>query len=397
MIRPGEGTNVSGIFRVNAALHGMPAGNRLADHIFELFAGGQANLRFDQVNASDHFRDGVLHLYASVHFDEINRTVLIHQKFNRARAAVTDLFERRDNLIAHLRPPPGIDRRRRGFFDELLVAALDAAFAFAQMDDSAMRVPEHLKFDVARTFDEFLEIHVRNAEGLLRLISRRRERRRELFFIADNAHPSAPASRRGLHNHGICDSSRFGQCGCLVRDDSLRSGHHGHSRSRHFAARLVLFPHHAQQVRRGPDEGDLRGLTNLGEVRIFGKKPVTRMDRFDVRDFGRADDLRDVQVTFARSRRPDANGFIGESHVERVPVGFGIDRDRGNAQFLARIDDAQGDFTAIGNEDFSKHFRPVEVKITPTTFSSPRAGAQKAVRHIPPAGHFPPEFAQFAR
>ena len=46
--------------------------------------------------------------------------------------------------------------------------------------------------------------------------------------------------------------------------------------------------------------------------------------------------------------------------MQRIPVGLGVDSDRGDAQFLARVDHAQGDFTTVGDEDFSKHFRPVE-------------------------------------
>ena len=41
--------------------------------------------------------------------------------------------------------------------------------------------------------------------------------------------------------------------------------------------------------------------------------------------------------------------------MKRVPVGFGIDRHRLNPQLLAGADYPQGDFTAIGNQDFLKH------------------------------------------
>ena len=86
------------------------------------------------------------------------------------------------------------------------------------------------------------------------------------------------------------------------------------------------------------------------------------MNRIDVGNLGGADHLWNVQVTFARSWRPYTHRLIGEAHVQRVPVRLGVDGNRGDAELLARIDDAQGDFTTIGNEDFSKHFRPVEPK-----------------------------------
>jgi hypothetical protein len=44
--------------------------------------------------------------------------------------------------------------------------------------------------------------------------------------------------------------------------------------------------------------------------------------------------------------------------VKRVPVGFGIDGHRLNAQLLAGADHPQGDFTAIGNQDLPEHGNP---------------------------------------
>ena len=65
-----------------------------------------------------------------------------------------------------------LDQRRRRFFDELLVAALDGAIAFAQVDDVALVVAENLKFDVMRVLDEFLDVNAGIAEGLFRLGAR---------------------------------------------------------------------------------------------------------------------------------------------------------------------------------------------------------------------------------
>ena len=294
------------------------------------------------------------------------------------------------------------------------MAALDAAFALAEMHDAAVLVAQHLKFDVARPLDEFLEVHIGNAESLLRLIARGRERGGKLFLAADDAHPAPAASGGRFHDHRILDSRGFGEGRGFVRDDSLRARNDRHARGGHLAAGLIFFAHHAQQIRRRADEGDVRGLAHFGEVGVLGKESVAGMDRVDVGDFRGADHLRDVQVAFARARRPDAHGFIRKAHVQRVAVGFGIDRDRGDAQFLARIDHAQGDFTAIGDQDFSKHFRPKVAQASACGFPSSRAethrlkpvllisfspwaAAQTAVRRTPPAGRFRPELAPLPR
>src|ERR1019366_153956 len=231
------------IFGIDATFHGMSARNGLADHIFELFPSGEAYLGFDQVHAGDHFRDRVLHLNAGVHFDEVKRAVFIHQEFHCARAAVADTFERLHDLRSDLRPLPVIDRRRWGLFDELLVTALDAAFAFAKVHHAPVLVSQYLKFDMTRPLDEFLEIHIRDAEGLLRLVSSGPERRGEILFTADDSHSAATASRPGLYDHRILDPARFSGGGSLIGNDSLRSGHYRHARSRHLAASVVLLAH----------------------------------------------------------------------------------------------------------------------------------------------------------
>ena len=92
--------------------------------------------------------------------------------------------------------------------------------------------------------------------------------------------------------------------------------------ARHFAARPVLLAHHLDDFRRRPDKRDLRGLANFREIGVLGKKPVARMNGVHVGDFRRADHLRNVQITFAAARRPDAHGFIRKAHVQRIAVGF---------------------------------------------------------------------------
>ncbi len=66
------------------------------------------------------------------------------------------------NLLAHLRR----DLERRRFFNELLVAALDGAFALKERDDVAVLVGENLKLDVAGLLDELLHVELAVAEGV---------------------------------------------------------------------------------------------------------------------------------------------------------------------------------------------------------------------------------------
>jgi hypothetical protein len=51
----------------------------------------------------------------------------------------------------------------------------------------------------------------------------------------------------------------------------------------------------------------------------------------------------------------NANGFIGEADVQRIAVGFAVDGDRLDAELFAGADHPEGDFTAIGYQNFLKH------------------------------------------
>ena len=59
------------------------------------------------------------------------------------------------------------------FLQHFLMAALERAFALAEMHHVAVIVAEHLKFDVARALDQLFHVHVGAAEGLFRLGARR--------------------------------------------------------------------------------------------------------------------------------------------------------------------------------------------------------------------------------
>jgi hypothetical protein len=80
------------------------------------------------------------------------------------------------------------------------------------------------------------------------------------------------------------------------------------------------------------------------------------MNRIDVRNLCGAYDAIGAKVAVGASRPPDADRFIGQLDMERLDVGFGIDRQSFDAQLTAGSDDAQSNFTAIGDEDFLNHF-----------------------------------------
>jgi hypothetical protein len=79
------------------------------------------------------------------------------------------------------------------------------------------------------------------------------------------------------------------------------------------------------------------------------------MDRVGAGDLGGADDRRHAQVAVGAARRADADVLVGEAHVQRVFVRLRVHSHRLDAELTAGVDDAQGDFAAIGDEDFLEH------------------------------------------
>ncbi len=90
-------------------------------------------------------------------------------------------------------------------------------------------------------------------------------------------------------------------------------------------------------------------------MRVFGEKPVTRVDRLHVAHFGGADDAVDLEVAFLAGSVADADSLVSQLNVERVGVRLRIDSQRADTQLTARTNDAHGDFTAIGYQDFVEH------------------------------------------
>jgi hypothetical protein len=85
---------------------------------------------------------------------------------------------------------------------------------------------------------------------------------------------------------------------------------------------------------------NITALAYFGEVRVFGQKSVTGVNRVDISYFGRAHDAIDFQITFRAWRRANANRFIRQLDVEGIDIRFRIDREGANAKFSAGTNDA---------------------------------------------------------
>src|SRR4051794_5770515 len=87
---------------------------------------------------------------------------------------------------------------------------LDRAITFEQVDDVVEGIGEHLNLDVARPFDQALDVQRAVAEGGLRFATRGADRLAESAGLARGAHALAAAAGRRLDQDGEPDLCRRG-------------------------------------------------------------------------------------------------------------------------------------------------------------------------------------------
>ena len=169
-------------------------------------AGGDQDHLLDEVDAGDQLGYRVLDLQPRVHLEEIEALVLPRDELDGAGRIVADRLGQRDGLLAHFPPRRLVEQRRGGLLDDLLVAALDRAFApSAEVEAGAVLVAQHLDFDVARVLDEFLDEDAVVAERGLGLRARALEALRHLVGRIGDAHALAAATGGGLDHYRIAD------------------------------------------------------------------------------------------------------------------------------------------------------------------------------------------------
>ena len=239
--------------------------------------GGHAELGVHEVHARDGLGHGVLDLQSRVHLQEVEAGVIaltLDQELDRACVAVTDRPRGRDRRVAHARAERRRQGGRRAFLDDLLVPALRRAVALEQVHGAAVRVGEHLDFDMARARDQPLDVEGIVAECGLRFVTRPGDRRREPVLGVDDPHAFSAPAGGGLDEQGKSGSlrGRFERGvgligGCLARHDR-------HTRTLHQPSRRDLRPHRGNGRRRRADEDQASSFARGRERRILGQKAV---------------------------------------------------------------------------------------------------------------------------
>ena len=101
----------------------------------------------------------MLHLQTSIHFQEIELAVSVGEELNRSGIRVSDCFGRLDCNFSHPLAHVGVNKRRRRFFQDLLMAALNRALAFSKVNAISVLISENLNFNMPRIRDCLFKVN----------------------------------------------------------------------------------------------------------------------------------------------------------------------------------------------------------------------------------------------
>ncbi len=294
----------------------------------------------------------MLNLHAGVHLDEVETAVLV-QEFEGTGTAVADLDARIDATLEDFLTSLLVDTWGRGFFQYLLVAALQRAVTVAQVDGVALAVGQNLNFHVTWVGQELLQVDHRVAEGCTGFGTGEFGRGNQVLFLVHHAHAATTTATGGLDDHRVADVTGDCQGDFFVfRQRAIRARYGRYARLDHRVLGRNLVAHQANGVGFRADEGETGFFHLLGEIGVFRQEAVTRVNRGGASHFGGSDDRRDMQVGILRRCRADADRLVCQAQVHQFTVGRGVHGDGLDAQLFAGTQDAQGNFPTVGDQDF---------------------------------------------
>src|SRR5690606_7140164 len=155
------------------------------------------NLAAHDIDARDFLGYRMFDLNPRIHFDEKPIAgFAVDEELDRARVRVFYFACDFQRGVAKGGGDGGIEAGAGRLFDDLLVASLDRAVAFVEVQEVAVRIGEDLDFDVAGAADEALQEDRSVPERAARLGLRFLQEFFQVVRVADHAHP-APAAAEG--------------------------------------------------------------------------------------------------------------------------------------------------------------------------------------------------------
>src|SRR5688572_16038267 len=133
----------------------------------------------------------MLHLDPGVHLHEIKIAVLVHEKLNRSDTFILHGKRRLDGSLSHFFTQFLGHKRRWGFFHQLLMPALNAAIAFAEVACLSILVTCNLDFYMTGFFDVLFHVHAVVAECCAGFLAGAVPCRKDVFILPYDPHTSS--------------------------------------------------------------------------------------------------------------------------------------------------------------------------------------------------------------
>ncbi len=159
---------VLGVLGRDAALDGRAARRT---EIRNVLAGCNPKLLSHQIASEANLGHRMLDLQARVDLEEVELAIL-EEELDGAGALISDRAGQPNRRVTDSCANIFVDRNRGRFLDELLMAALNRAFAFTECDDFAVAVAEDLHLDVTRSGEILLDENSPVTKCRLRLMRR---------------------------------------------------------------------------------------------------------------------------------------------------------------------------------------------------------------------------------
>ena len=236
------------------------------------------------------------------------------------------------------------------------MTSLEGAIPLTQMNDTSVGVRHHLDFDMPRFLDVLLDVDIGVLECDFRLATGSLESLAKGGFVPRDSHPPAAASGHRFDQYRESNLARHNQRFLLICDHSWRTRDHRYSDLLRQFPGGSLVAQLTDILHRRPDELEITGLTDLGELRTLRKEPIPWMDGFHIGNLCGSDDLGNIKIGVRTGRGTDADFVIGKVQVPGTTIRLRVDHHRLDAEFSTRTNNPQSNLTAVGDQDSRKWF-----------------------------------------